>query len=85
MCHKQPALPALLRAAAGPSHGGDGVVDDDPAELAEVIDLTADDVVTIDVEAFVLEVLMTREVKAEPGAEGAAGAGQLPGVKMEPV
>ena len=82
MCHKQPALPAMLWASAGPSHD---MVDDDPAELAEVIDLTADDVVTIDVEAFVLEVLMTREVKAEPGAEGAAGAGQLPGVKMEPV
>ena len=82
----RPALPAVLRAVAGPSHGsGEGMVEDDPAELAEVIDLTADDVVTIDVEAFVLEVLMTREVKAEPGAEGAAGAGQLPGVKMEPV
>ena len=81
----RPALPAMLRAVAGPSHGDGGMVEDDPAELAEVIDLTADDVVTIDVEAFVLEVLMTREVKAEPGAEGAAGAGQLPGVKMEPV
>ena len=72
----------MLQAAAGPSHG---MVDDDPAELAEVVDLSADDVVTINVEAFVLEVLMTREVKAEPGVEGAVGAGQLPGVKMEPV
>ena len=45
------ALPAVLRAVAGPSHGsGEDMVDDDPAELSEVMDLTADDIVTIDVE-----------------------------------
>ena len=82
VCHMRPALPAMLRAAVGPSHE---MVEEDPAELAEVIDLTADDVVTIDVEAFVIEVLMTKEVKAEPGAKGVVGAGQRPGVKMEPV
>ena len=44
--------------------------------LEEVVDDTADNVVTIDVETFLLEVLMTREVQAGQGAEGAAGVGQ---------
>ena len=51
--------------------------------MVEVVDLTADDPEEIDIETFVLDLLILKTVKAEGGGEAAAGQGTRFRVKTE--